>query len=73
MSESRPASPRRYIVKEIIRARGEGRPPERFYEVWIAQADPAAIDGERETRTEHTFPSVRAADAWVASQAGAVS
>ena len=71
MSESHPA--RRYVVKEIIRSRGDGAAPERFYEVWIAQADPAAIDGERETRTEHRFSNARAADAWVAAQPGAGS
>ena len=71
MSEPPPAP--RYVVKEIIRSRGDGRAPERFYEVWIARADPAAIDGERETRTAHTFPNARAADAWVAAQPGAGS
>lgn len=72
---SEPPSPpaRRYVVKEIIRSRGDGGPPDHFYEVWIAQADPTAPDGERETRTEHAFPNGRAADAWVAAQPGAGS
>ena len=67
------ASAPRYVVKEIIRSRGGDGSPERFYEVWIAQADPTAPDGERETRTEHRFPNARTADAWVAAQAGAAS